>query len=757
MGNETDHLALLKFKESISKDPSGIFASWNSSSHFCNWQGITCGSRHQRVTVLNLQDHGLHGFISPHLGNLSFLRILNLQKNSFNGNIPQELGRLFRLQQLILYSNTLEGEIPTNLTSCYELRNLDLYDNKLIGKIPTKISSLLKLESLSIEANNLTGQIPSSIGNLSSLSSLSMAQNNLEGNLPEEIGFLKKLTFLWVYSNKLSGSLPSSLYNLSSLRVLSFPVNQFNGSFPANMFLALPNLSSLLIGENQISGPIPTSISNASVLSRLDITNNQLVGQVPSLENLQELSLLDLSGNYLGDDSIKSWEFLYSLINSSKLFLLDVGYNNFGAALPNSIANLSTQLSNLYFGGNKISGQIPATLGNLINLVILAMESNHLTGIIPTAFGNLQELRVLNLAGNKLSGLRNLDLSENNLSGSILPALQNISALEYLNISFNMLDGEVPTKGMFKNASAIVVTGNHGLCGGIQELKLPLCPIDVKKQSKQLGFRLKVVITCVVVLLFLFFSVLAIYSMRKRNRKKNWKSYSSLPRIDSLQMVSYQSLYTATDGFSANNLIGSGSFGSVYKGMLEFEQELVAIKVLNLQRKGADRSFIAECNALRNIRHRNLVKILTCCSSIDYKGQEFKALVYKYMKNGSLESWLHQEKITEKKRILDLGQRLNVVIDIAAGLHYLHIECEQSIVHCDLKPSNILLNDHMVAHISDFGLARLLSTVNGIPDKHTNTIAIKGTLGYAPPEHGMGFEVSTRVTCIVLEFLCWSY
>nr|KYP34149.1 LRR receptor-like serine/threonine-protein kinase EFR [Cajanus cajan] len=97
-GNVTDALALLKFRESISIDPYGILLSWNTSTHFCNWHGITCHLIHQRVTELNLQGYKLKGSISPHIGNLSYMRIFNLNHNNFYGNIPQELGRLSQLQ-----------------------------------------------------------------------------------------------------------------------------------------------------------------------------------------------------------------------------------------------------------------------------------------------------------------------------------------------------------------------------------------------------------------------------------------------------------------------------------------------------------------------------------------------------------------------------------------------------------------------------------------------------------------------------------
>ncbi|KAI4357651.1 hypothetical protein L6164_001585 [Bauhinia variegata] len=536
LGNQTDHLALLKFKATISKDPYGTLGSWNSSSHFCTWNGIICSHRHERVRVLNLQGYGLHGLISPHLGNLSFLRILNLN-NSFNGEIPRELGRLLRLQELMLANNTLAGNIPINLTNCSQLKGLYLERNDLTGKIPKEIDSLSKLERLFLSRNMLTSQIPNSIGNLSSLSILFANGNSLEGSPPEEIGHMKNLT-------------------------------------------------------------------------------------------------------------------------------------------------------------------------------------------------------TLKISVNKLSGLQFLDLSQNNFSGSIPQVLQGISTLEYLNISFNVSDGEVPTKGVFGNASAVAVIGNNKLCGGISELQLPPCPMKATKKQKRQYHKLVVVIICVVVFLLLLSSILTIYCLRKRNRK----SSSDSSTIDLLSKVSYQSLYQATDGFSPSNLIGTGGFGSVYKGRLGSEEGVVAIKVLNLQRTGADKSFIAECNALRNIRHRNLVKILTCCFSIDYKGQTFKALVFEYMTNGCLENWLHHGiETAEHPRTLDLCQRLNVVIDIASVLHYLYIECKPPICHCDLKPSNILLDDDMIARVGDFGLARLLSTITSL--SNTSTIGIKGTIGYAPPEYGMGSEV----------------
>uniref|UniRef100_A0A2N9ITA1 Protein kinase domain-containing protein n=1 Tax=Fagus sylvatica TaxID=28930 RepID=A0A2N9ITA1_FAGSY len=174
----------------------------------------------------------------------------------------------------------------------------------------------------------------------------------------------------------------------------------------------------------------------------------------------------------------------------------------------------------------------------------------------------------------------------------------------------------------------------------------------------------------------------------------------------------------------------------------------VAVKVLNLLRHGASKSFKAECEALRNIRHRNLVKVLTSCSGIDYQGNDFKALVMEFMGNGNLDEWLHPtpriNETLEEPRGLSLLQRLNIAIDVANALDYLHHHCQTPIVHCDLKPSNVLLDDEMIGHVGDFGLARFLfdATQDSSVDQ-SSSIGVRGTVGYTPPEYGLGNEVST--------------
>ena len=193
-------------------------------------------------------------------------------------------------------------------------------------------------------------------------------------------------------------------------------------------------------------------------------------------------------------------------------------------------------------------------------------------------------------------------------------------------------------------------------------------------------------------------------------------------------MISYEDLVKATEGFNEANLIGVGSFGSVYKGILQDGTEF-AVKVLKLQNQESYKSFNTECNVFRKIRHQNLIRVISSCST-----PHFKALVLQLMSNGSLENHLYptrDESAKEDILGLNLSHRVQICIDIAHSIAYLHHYCFVQVVHCDIKPSNILLDHNMTAHLSDFGIARL--TCANSMDSITSTIALKGSIGYIAP------------------------
>ncbi|XVE76528.1 hypothetical protein DITRI_Ditri12bG0181000 [Diplodiscus trichospermus] len=736
-GNETDRLALVAIKARITHDPLGLTNSWNDSLHFCNWNGVICGPRHQRVITLNLSDHNLVGSLSPYVGNLTFLRGINLQLNYFHGEIPAEVGLLSRLRYLNLPNNSFSGEISANISGCSNLIWLRLGFNKLIGNIPYQLGSLQKLERVRLHYNNLTGPIPASLGNLSSVRSFSFAVNSLEESIPDSLGQLKTLNFLGFGENKLTGIVPPSIYNLSSLAAFTVPYNQLQGSLPSNLGFSLPNLSILNVGHNLFTGALPASLSNASNLIEFDINGSNFTGKVNiDFGGLPGLWWLVLASNPLGRGEADDLDFLNSLTKCRNLRILDLTYDQFGGVIPDSIGNLSTELVQLRLGGNRLWGSIPAGIKNLVNMTELAMQKNNLTGNVP-------------------------EVIENQLSGEIPSGLGSCVTLEHLywrdfslmtlNLSFNDFEGMVQTSGVFKNATALSIVGNKKLCGGIPELKMSPCSYSNSEKGK-MSQRLKVMIGSLSGLLglVLIVSLLIVNRLRRVKREPAVPLASSSIKKDLLLKVSYGSLLKATEGFCSENLIGAGSFGSVYRGILDQNETVVAVKVLYLHQAEALKSFMVECETLSNVRHRNLVKLLTACSSVDFQGNEFKALVYEYIPNGSLESWLHPSPkadgngVDDDLRILSLLQRVNIAIDVASALEYLHHHCQKPIVHRDLKPSNILLENNMTAHVCDFGLAKfILDATERSHLSQTSSAGLKGTVGYAAPEYGMGGMAST--------------
>ncbi|KAK3436974.1 hypothetical protein EUGRSUZ_C01547 [Eucalyptus grandis] len=548
----------------------------------------------RRVVSLNLMSKGLGGLLSPHVGNLSFLRNLVLQNNSFRGEIPQSIGHLFRLHHLVLGINSFSGQMPTNLSQCSNLEILYLIDNQLVGKIPDELGSLSKLRVLGLSRNNLAGSIPHSIGNLSQLCKLSLRKNGLQGEIPKTLSKLYGLTFVQLMNNQLTGEIPLAIFNMSNILYFSVSNNQLRGSIPPYIGDTLPSLFFLDFLSNFFTGVIPPSLSNASGLHSI-----------------------------------------------SKCLVLE-------------------RLS-------------------------LAVNSFH--GEIPLALGTLR-------------GLQELDVSHNNLSGEIPSFLAQLTFLKYLNLSSNKLEGEVSKQGVFLNASAVFIFKNRNLCGGIAELNLPSCKSN----------KVKVIAIVTAVLSFFIWCLcLFIFWYKRKKLKKNTSSIV-FPFEHKFSIISYKELFRASDGFSEINVIGKGSYGTIYKATTQ-EGGLVAVKVLNLGHIGASKSFISECRTLGVIRHRNLMKIVNVCSSMDYHGNDFKALLYEYMANGSLENWIHQgneedvehEHEHRKPGHLGLMQRLDIAIDIASAIKYLHEVCSPKIVHGDLKPSNVLLDNEMIGRVGDSG------------------------------------------------------
>ncbi|WMV15813.1 hypothetical protein MTR67_009198 [Solanum verrucosum] len=653
------------------------------------------------------------GTIPPQLGNLSFLVSLDLSKNNFHGELPPELLLSRKLRDIDLSYNNFTGEIPKGIanlpnlkwfilrynkllngsnvlsifnTSTLEILDLRSHKTGLTGVIPDEVGNLPELSFISLSFNDFTGLIPIGIFNISSLVVLGILGNHISGSIPSTIGNgLPNIEGIYLVGNNINGALPSSISNLSKLEFLELGGNELTGSIPEslgnlrllrnlNLYDEIGNmrkLSTLELDDNDLTGIIPTMISSLKNLQRLSLGANRISGPFQiALCELPNLGMLNLSQNQM-------WGNIRSCLGDvTSLREIYLDSNNFSASIPSSLWNLKDILK-LNLSSNFFNGSLPLEVGSLKAVTLLDLSRNHISGNIPSTLGGLQKLTQLSLAHNRIEGsipdtfgelinLEAMDISYNKMSGVIPKSLEELKQLRSLNVSFNRLHGEIPSGGPFVNLTYQSFMSNEGLCGNSQE-HFPACPSNSKNHSKsKKRIMIWIVVAFSVISVIVLTSAIAFVLMRHRGTTVNAED-EGLAEV-APPRISYYELQRATQGFDEINLLGSGSFGSVYKGTLA-DGMIVAVKVFDVQMEGTFQTFDRECEILRNLRHRNLTKIISSCSNLD-----FKALILEYMPNESLDKFLYSRDFCSS-----MMQRLNIMVDIASALEYLHHE--ESIAH----------------------------------------------------------------------------
>nr|XP_048334413.1 G-type lectin S-receptor-like serine/threonine-protein kinase SD1-1 [Ziziphus jujuba var. spinosa] len=241
--------------------------------------------------------------------------------------------------------------------------------------------------------------------------------------------------------------------------------------------------------------------------------------------------------------------------------------------------------------------------------------------------------------------------------------------------------------------------------------------------------RLKTIILVSIVAVCVFILVLCCIFWKARTKKRGLgykKEYIELPLFD-LATIS-----SATKNFSPEHMIGSGGFGSVFKGNLSTGQE-IAVKRLSKYSVQGLKEFKNELDLIAKLQHRNLVALLGCC----IQGEELM-LIYEYMPNKSLDHFIFVVKMIST--ILCWKQQFDIIMGIARGLLYLHRVSKLQVIHRDLKAANILLDNNLNPKISDFGLARMFSG----DEKETRTRRIIGTYGYMSPKYAIDGKFSVK-------------
>ncbi|KAK3001668.1 hypothetical protein RJ639_022514 [Escallonia herrerae] len=256
----------------------------------------------------------------------------------------------------------------------------------------------------------------------------------------------------------------------------------------------------------------------------------------------------------------------------------------------------------------------------------------------------------------------------------------------------------------------------------IKVQKLPeSSPTSSRRKTNQILLIVGPILAATVVFAFFIF----LYVRFKRNvledgLEEDGEWENSLVLLPDLpKRFSYEDLKSATQNFDVNKRLGGGGFGSVFEGTL-FDGTRVAVKRLDRLGQGR-KEFLAEVQTMGNIHHIHLVKLFGFCAE-----RLHRLLVYEYMSNGSLDKWIFHRTSEDA---LEWGIRKKIIINIAKGLAYLHEECKSRIIHLDIKPQNILLDENFNAKLSDFGLAKLMDQ-----DQSQVMTQMRGTPGYLAPE-----------------------
>ncbi|KAL2651406.1 hypothetical protein R1flu_019534 [Riccia fluitans] len=379
------------------------------------------------------------------------------------------------------------------------------------------------------------------------------------------------------------------------------------------------------------------------------------------------------------------------------------------------------RVSSIKLSSRNLTGSIPIDIGRMTGLVDLWLDNNQLTGTIPDL--------------SQLGKLQTLHLQNNHLSGDFPSSLANIKSLTEIFVENNDLSGSIPAS-LLQSGVLIRADGNVDLCTSLS------CAQSRKKKGND--FSLAGLIGGIVGgVVALVGALLAFYLWRKMKKKKTKKprepsrlpfhgelSFTSaeflpgdgnpLQHGDGARVFRLEELVEATENFSKK--IGSGGFGPVYYGILA-EGEEIAVKVMSSNSTQGGKEFYNEVTLLSRVHHRNLVVLLGYC--LDLKE---RMLVYEYMHRGSLRDHLYGPLSEDEP--FDWTTRLSVLLDSAKGLEYLHTGCSPTIIHRDVKSSNILINEKLTAKVSDFGLSRLRTD-----EESWISTGVRGTLGYLDPEY----------------------
>ncbi|XP_042481180.1 receptor protein kinase TMK1-like [Macadamia integrifolia] len=765
---DPDDLQILNdFKKGLSNPELLKWPSGGDDPCGSKWPHVFCSGN--RITQIQVADLGLIGTLPSNFNQLKMLDNLGFQRNQFSGALPSFSG-LSELKSAYLDYNAFDN-IPSDFfTGLTNLQVLALDYNPLNAttgwSIPSELGLSSHLTTLSLMNCSLVGSIPDFLGSMSSLTALKLSYNTLSGGIPatfsqsllqvlwvndqkgsklsgpiDVIASMTSLTLLWLHGNSFTGTIPTNIGDLSSLKELNLNDNQLVGLIPESL-LSL-QLETLDLSNNHLMGPIPKfNLGNASYLP------NSFCQSVPGLPCAPQVSaLLDFLGNvsypvklasaWSGNDPCQGPWLGLSCDSSSQVSVLNLHGNNLSGTLSPAVAKLNS-LTVINLGANNLTGAIPSNWTQLKNLKLLDVSGNNIEPPVPVFSGSVKVV----LDGNSL--LNASPPLSNSSSGSQPSPSSNLSPPSNSGSSDQgPTSSEVSKPRSSKTSKLLVIVAPVACFALLTLLILPLTVYYLKKKKRTFQAPSSFVVhprdpsdpDNMVKIVVSDNTNGGVSTLTESSSQGHNSGMGESHVIEAGNVIiSVQVLRNVTKNFAPENELGRGGFGAVYKGELD-DGTKIAVKRMEsgvISNKALD-EFQAEIAVLSKVRHRHLVSLL----GYSVEGNE-RLLVYEYMPQGALSKHLFHWK-NLKLEPLSWKRRLNIALDVARGMEYLHGLAHQSFIHRDLKPSNILLGDDYRAKVSDFGLVKLADGDNSVATR------LAGTFGYLAPEYAVTGKITTKV------------
>ncbi|KAL9230596.1 hypothetical protein vseg_005929 [Gypsophila vaccaria] len=714
-------------------------------------------------------------------------RVTQIQAKNLGliGTLPKDFNKLEKLENLGLQNNDLTGILPS-FKGLSELKYIYLDYNNFSGIPPDFFDGLVSLLVVALDYNPyLNGSngwgFPVGLQGSVQLANVTMVNCNLVGVLPDFLGGLSSLGVVKLSSNHFYGGIPRG-WNGSNLEVLWLNGQSGSGgggaggglSGPIDVVGTMVSLSSVWLHGNKFSGAIPADIGKLVGLKEFDVNSNQLVGLVPPSLGGMELESLDLSNNHFvgpvpefkaKNVSYKPNDFCQSTPGVAcapqVMALLDfLGGLEFPLSLSNSwstndpcvgwlgvICDDDNHVGVINLPNRGLNGTLSPSIGKLGSLTRIILNDNNIIGQVPSNWTDLKSLTVLDLSNNNLSPpwpkfSHNVKFSSDSntprtIDPSPVPGSQS-------HASPPNDDKYLPTPGRKSSkltklvaiiapvsvASLVLLIIPLYMCYCMKRKHVGQAPSSIVIHPRDLSDvdnSVKIVVANN--------TVSSSLGSGSASRSSTGQGESHFIEAGNL-VISVQVLRNVTKNFAPENELGRGGFGIVYKGELE-DGTKIAVKRMEagvISCKASD-EFGAEIAVLSKVRHRHLVSLLGYSTEANER-----ILVYEYMPQGALSSHLFNWK-TLNLEPLSWKRRLNIALDVARGMEYLHSLAHQSFIHRDLKSSNILLGDDFRAKISDFGLVKLA------PDQGHQSVVTRlaGTFGYLAPEYAVTGKITTKV------------